>query len=143
MSHLEKPCKDHWSATSHGYHIIHVPGTTSSVVRLHRYLYEQHHKVKLDPKDVIRHTCDNRWCIEITHLLIGTKKDNTRDGIERGRIKLKGEDNPNARLTEEDVKKIRQMHKTGKYTQAELAEEYDVYPSTISRIISRELWGDL
>jgi HNH endonuclease len=35
---------------------------------------------------VVRHTCDNPPCIEISHLQIGTHKDNIHDAIKRGRF---------------------------------------------------------
>lgn len=34
---------------------------------------------------VIRHSCDNRWCVNPDHLSIGSHKDNTADMYERGR----------------------------------------------------------
>lgn len=34
---------------------------------------------------VIRHTCDTPLCVSPYHLLIGTKADNSRDMVERGR----------------------------------------------------------
>lgn len=34
---------------------------------------------------VVRHVCDNRWCIEPTHLVGGTYRENMQDALERGR----------------------------------------------------------
>lgn len=34
---------------------------------------------------VIRHTCHNRECVNIEHLLIGTVKDNVADDVARGK----------------------------------------------------------
>jgi len=39
-------------------------------------------------ENVIRHSCDNRGCINPDHLSIGTAKDNTKDMIVRERSKL-------------------------------------------------------
>ncbi len=36
-------------------------------------------------KQVIRHTCDNRWCVNPAHLVPGTRKENTEDMFSRGR----------------------------------------------------------
>lgn len=38
----------------------------------------------------ICHTCDNRRCVEITHLFLGTPNDNIQDMIQKGRHVFKG-----------------------------------------------------
>lgn len=56
-------------------------------VRLHRLVYCQKVGVALEAIDglVVRHTCDNAWCINPEHLIIGTQADNIRDAVARGR----------------------------------------------------------
>ena len=54
------------------------------VVAAHRSAYEQ----LIDPIPdgmVVRHACDNPPCVNPRHLVAGTKRDNSRDMIERGR----------------------------------------------------------
>ncbi len=46
------------------------------------------------------------------------------------------------RLTPQDVEQIREDYTARRYTQAQLAEEYDVSVSLISRICSGALWPD-
>jgi hypothetical protein len=33
---------------------------------------------------IARHTCDNKWCIALEHIVDGTQRDNMRDFMERG-----------------------------------------------------------
>ena len=46
---------------------------------------------------LVRHTCDNRKCVNPDHLLVGTKTDNANDRTERrrtGNLGKYGADNP-------------------------------------------------
>ena len=39
----------------------------------------------LSPETIIRHTCDNRPCVNPSHLIPGTPADNNQDMVDRGR----------------------------------------------------------
>lgn len=71
-----------WTAsTRNGY------GTASFQGRheyAHRVAYRLTHGAIPDAL-VIRHRCDNRLCVRPDHLEVGTKADNSRDMVERGR----------------------------------------------------------
>lgn len=50
----------------------------------HRYVYEQC-KGEIPKGNVVRHTCDNKLCLNPDHLIVGTNLDNVNDRIARGR----------------------------------------------------------
>jgi len=52
----------------------------------------------------------------------------------------RGETNGRARATSESVIEIRELHATGKFTQAELAERFGVARNTIGDIVNRRTW---
>lgn len=54
-----------------------------------------------------------------------------------------GEDNYRSKLTESDVKSIRDRYSKGIITQESLAREYNVSKSTISSIITYKRWNDM
>lgn len=53
-----------------------------------------------------------------------------------------GENNPNAKLTEDDVREIRERVSDGE-TQGDVAEDYPVSPTAVSKIVRREMWADV
>lgn len=68
-----------------------------------------------------------------------TPKENVAHAFETGLNKVKsGEDSPNARLTDDDIRWIRAYYDNDEYNQVELAEIFDTSQSHISRIVRRE-----
>lgn len=57
-----------------------------------------------------------------------------------GLLSAKGEKNPHARLTEEQVVEIRNLYSEG-WTQVRLAERFGVAQTSVSRIVLRESWA--
>lgn len=90
----------------------------------------------------VLHKCDNRGCCNPYHLFLGTVADNSADALRKGRI-ARGEGASNAKLTEDDVLDIRELYTTGEWTLDELAEEFDVGHSAVSRITRRVTWRHL
>lgn len=66
------------------------------------------------------HTCDVRLCVNPLHLFIGTAKDNMQDASKKGRIVvpkesyLSDENHQVAKLTNEQVREIRNSEENGK-----------------------------
>lgn len=88
----------------------------------------------------VMHVCDNPACCNPSHLKLGTPADNVRDCHEKGRAAgAKGEANRHAKLTAEDVARIRARRVDGCTTEA-LAAEYGVDVSNIRHILRRASW---
>ena len=106
----------------------------------HRVAYEVY-KGSYDTSLKVCHTCDNRVCVNPSHLFLGTQKDNVADCIAKGRFPYskKGEANPRAKLTKEIVLAIREKLSKGAY-QTTLAKEYGVNQTLISAIKLRRIW---
>ena len=88
---------------------------------------------------LVCHYCDNRACCNPYHLFLGTNADNLGDAARKGRM-LRGEQDGNSKLTEEEVLEIRKMYAEG-YTQQELADEFGVSVSQINNIVNRKNWA--
>lgn len=96
------------------------------------------------------HECDNPPCVNPMHLFLGTAADNNRDRHAKGRSnnlftndethpsrRRAGERHWSARLSADDVRRIRAEHDRGR-SQITISAQFNVHPSTISRILRRE-----
>lgn len=123
-----------------GYGRILVRGRRTGT---HRFIWECEHG-KIPPGLSVLHRCDNRRCVRPDHLFLGTALDNTEDMARKGRAKRNpfGEENSNARLTDADVRTIREKWKAARKRwglQTALAREFGVSQMTISLIVRSKL----
>jgi hypothetical protein len=106
---------------------------------LHRHVYEEMFG-EIPEGLVVRHKCDNRGCINPEHLELGTSKDNSQDMVKHGRS-LKGEKHPNSKITEEDVKAIRELSNSG-MKRKEICELFGLENiNTITSIKTKKSWS--
>jgi hypothetical protein len=123
-----------------GYGVIRYNGKK---LRAHRLSYELHCG-PIPAGLFVCHRCDNRGCINPSHLFLGTNTDNMRDMVSKGRhrlIRLPGERNGQAKLTEAEARAI--LASKGKVRQEDLAERYGVSQSRISSIMTGKNWAHL
>jgi hypothetical protein len=106
--------------------------------RAHRVSYEIH-KGKIPDGIEVCHSCDNRACVNPSHLFLGTRKDNIADMIAKGR-QARGGRTWSAKLNEDDVINILASTEA---TAHELAERYSVNLSRIYLIRSGKSWAHL
>jgi hypothetical protein len=98
----------------------------------------------IPPGIKVLHHCDNPPCCNPIHLFLGTHTDNMRDKLNKHRENMpKGEKHGMAKLTEKDVKKIRELYQTGNYLQREIADIFNVSQALVSAIFFRRVWKHL
>ena len=141
-----------WHCTSHSLDGV---GYTQIVRNRRHYTIPQfiaiyYLKDKPSPTRVVRHLCNNRWCINPNHLQMGSKAENTLDFLiagPRNRQEVPsphqpnpacGENHPKAKLTVEDVKLIRWALQY--MLIKEVAAAYNVSATTISYIKHGQTW---
>lgn len=100
-------------------------------------------------KDVC-HRCDNRACCNPDHLFLGTRADNMRDAMRKGRLSagdrhsktICGEKGAGARLSVEQVEAIRRLAAAGTPLK-ELAAVSGVSADNVRRIVRRDTWKEI
>jgi len=124
------------SCATNGYGEIRIDGKSK---RAHRVAWESEGK-KIPEGMILLHSCDNRRCVNVDHLRIGSHKENTQDMIAKGRD-IRGSLCSWSKLSEEDVTYIKSA-KAEKFhgLQKKLADKFGVSRSAISDIWCGRNW---
>lgn len=91
---------------------------------------------------VVRHKCRSRQCCNPAHLELGTQYENVQDKKRDGTT-VKGVDQVSSKLTEQDVKDLRKLFATGRYTKRYLGNLFEISPTVIRRIILGVMWSHI
>jgi len=86
-----------------------------------------------------RHLNGNSKDNRLINLTWGTKSENQKDRIKHG-TGVRGKNNPMVKLTEQDVRTIIYMWRTGLFTQKEISEIYNISYAHISDIVNKKKW---
>lgn len=175
LSHKQKTCSDdcrfkmHENAGSNelcwewlgnknnqGYGVLtRLIGAEKKVVQAHRAAYEKAHG-EIPPSMCVMHSCDNRSCVNPSHLSVGTWGDNNKDRSDKGRSgariysddekkryssMLAGEGNPTSKLTNELVCSIRNDYP--ELSGAAVARLLGLSRSTVNNIRRRKTWAHI
>jgi hypothetical protein len=92
---------------------------------------------------VINHKNGIRWDNRLENLEYCTQSYNRKQDFIMGRQSLAGEKNTQSKLTEDEVKQIVELYKTGDYTGKALGRKYGVSVPTISGIVTGRHWSYL
>lgn len=120
-----------------GYGRLRIGG---KIVLAHVYSFVSEYG-PLEPGMIVRHTCDNKWCVNPAHLLSGTRKDNAQDAVERNRFNpMKGKQHYAARYEVADIIAMREEYATGQISAKDLAAKYGGSKATILQIVNGKTW---
>ena len=125
----------------------------------HRYSWELH-RGPIPEGMYLLHYCpggDNPSCCNPDHLRVGTPKENSRDAVNKGRMKPQaetfkrlwrdkwgkirsGENNPRSKLTTVQVIEMRRLHAEEGWGYKRLRKHFGVSFGVAQRIINRKAW---
>ncbi len=132
---MTRPC-DEWDGYRNrgGYGHVYLgkqPNGQPLRILAHRLSWMKNYGEIPDGMEIC-HTCDNRACVEISHLFMGTKKDNMEDMVAKGR-QVKGLRHHNAKLSDADVSGIRWFRAAG-VSNRQVAKLYKISCGHVSGI---------
>lgn len=122
---------------SNGYGNIRRNGRNTST---HQFAYEMEHGSVPEGMELL-HWCDNKLCVRVApgHVQVGSHMENVRDCVSKGNH-AHGESHGKSVLSGRQVRSIRRKYAKGTVTQRELAAEYGVVQSAISKIVTGSHW---
>lgn len=125
---------------AHGYRYFNATSNGKrKTLKFHRIVCETFHGPQPSPKHVVAHNDGNRLNNRADNLRWATTRENHSDRYGHG-TNPAGSRNGRANLCEAQVSEIRRLYGSGKVTQFWLADQYEVYPTTIHKIIKRQTW---
>ena len=117
LAHLLKNCFVNANGCKEFQGCIQSNGYARATVRrktdyAHRHAYRLSKGTEVPNGMDVCHTCDNRKCINPSHLFIGTRKDNMQDAVKKQR-QAKGFDLPQTKISDCAAAQIVSMAKLG------------------------------
>lgn len=97
-----------------------------------------------DNKPEVNHEDGNKVNNNVENLTWATFSENRKHAFETGlQYGVKGQDNVNAKLTDEKVIELFEKYKTNNYSMQQLADKYDSSLTVVSTIINGTAWTHL
>lgn len=87
----------------------------------------------------VLHKYDNRLCVRPFHLFLGSNDDNVKDMVAKNRNAV-GEKIKRNGLTSKSAQQIRLLFASGDFTQYDLASQFGINQSQISRVVHNKTW---
>lgn len=90
----------------------------------------------------VLHSCDNKSCVNPSHLFLGMHDDNNKDRAKKGRsADSSGIKNGHAKLTVHDVRSIRNLYP--EHSMRMIATWYGIHVTQVHNIIRRKQWASV
>ncbi len=117
-------------------------------VLAHRWFFQQKMGVIPSKKILCCHHCDNKKCVNIKHIFLGTHKDNMIDQSLKGKNYRHlfpesgpiGELHGSSKMTEKSVRKARSIYSKGGIGYKNLGKKFGISTGSMRDIIKKKNW---
>jgi hypothetical protein len=88
------------------------------------------------------HKCDNRLCVNPTHIFWGTNKDNMQDALNKGRLNRKTWSGKawKSKLSKDEAISVIRLAAAG-YTKVSIAKNFGITEASIRQILLGKTWN--
>lgn len=129
---------------SNGYGLFSIGGRHRGNVGAHRvsWMLANEQEAPDNFKSNVCHACDNRRCVNPSHLFLGSVSDNIIDAVKKGFRPTpfpSGTRNPQSKLTPDRIRRIRASY-AAKQKQRDIAKAFGLSQSTVWAIVNRRIW---
>jgi predicted XRE-type DNA-binding protein len=125
---------------SNGYGVFHL---ARKLVKAHRVSFQLFVNDIPDGWEIC-HRCDVKLCCNPAHLFLGDSNDNIQDMKRKGRNgSAHGSKHGQAKLTDEEVRKIRYLYSQGDLLQKEIAAQFGIQQQHVSDLVLNNNWKHL
>ena len=127
-----------WQASTRlGYGAFKISGI---VWETHRLAWLLEHN-RIPAGKYVCHTCDNRRCVRLEHLFLGTPKDNHADMVQKGRqVITRGEAVGNSILSASIVRQIRRIQHSMGWGSRRIGRVLDISNDAVEAVLSGRSW---
>lgn len=129
-----------WNSARPGLHranLFHFRGKPTTAYRASYVIFVG----DIPEGQIVCHRCDNGMCVNPNHLWLGDHSANNSDTVRKGRrVIRKGESATSAKLTENDVRRVRDADLGKRGALAALSRELGVNKATLQDIIKGKTW---
>lgn len=133
-----------WSGSkiNSGYGIWRFSNNTYRLVLAHRFMWMSTYG-EIPEGQLVLHKCDNKLCVNPSHLFLGSYSDNVQDCLQKGRFvvgaRRRGEECNRAKITEGHVREIRELRQQG-LLQREIAARLGTTREIVSSVLRGATW---
>ena len=131
-------------ANGYGRLNLYANGDRTAVLYAHRIMW-QLTRGAIPARLCVLHKCDTPRCVRPEHLFLGTRPENSRDMVAKGRSTKGrpgpwcGKGHPLAKLDADSVRAIRTLSAVGR-TLLSIAHEHGVSKRTVLNVVHGRIW---